>query len=203
MKSVRLSPRRQPLGLKQSELHALLRTAGESGHGHAKRNYALVQFFLQTGVRVNEAASMCLADVTIRTREGSVRVREGKGRKEREIPLNATARRAFRTYLDSRKSTKPDDPLFESSRDTALSRRSIQNMISQLARRAKITRCEVSPHTLRHTFALSYLRDHPGKLVELANLLGHDSLDTTTVYTQPSSEDLARDLEGSSLNVYE
>ena len=57
--------------------------------------------------------------------------------------------------------------------------RSIQNLIAQLARRAKITRVRVSPHTLRHTFALHYLRQNPGKLVELASLLGHESLDTT------------------------
>ena len=75
-------------------------------------------------------------------------------------------------------------------------------MISELARRAKITRISVSPHTLRHTFALSYLQHNPGKLVELADLLGHDSLDTTAIYTRPSSESLAQDLERSPLNVY-
>jgi integrase len=51
----------------------------------------------------------------------------------------------------------------------------------------------VSAHTLRHTFALGYLRDNPGKLVELADLLAHDSLDTTAVYTRPSGDGLAAD----------
>ena len=55
--------------------------------------------------------------------------------------------------------------------------------------------------TLRHTFALGYLRDNPGKLVELASLLGHESLDTTAVYTRPSRDDLAADLERSHFNV--
>ena len=62
-------------------------------------------------------------------------------------------------------------------------------------------RWPVSAHTLRHTFALGYLRDNPGKLLELAGLLGHESLDTTAVYTRPSREDLAADLERSHLNV--
>jgi site-specific recombinase XerC len=50
-------------------------------------------------------------------------------------------------------------------------------------------------------FALGYLRDNPGKLLELAGLLGHESLDTTVVYTRPSRDDLAADLERSHLNV--
>jgi integrase/recombinase XerD len=56
-------------------------------------------------------------------------------------------------------------------------------------------------HTLRHTFALGYLCDNPGKLLELAGLLGHESLDTTAIYTRPSRDDLAADLEHSYLNV--
>jgi integrase len=55
--------------------------------------------------------------------------------------------------------------------------------------------------TLRHTFALGYLRDNPGKLLELSSLLGHESLDTTAIYTRPSRDDLAADLERSHLNV--
>jgi site-specific recombinase XerD len=60
----------------------------------------------------------------------------------------------------------------------------------------------VTPHRLRHTFSLNYLRQNPGKLVQLAHLLGHESLDTTAIYCAPSSEELAEDLERSRLNVY-
>jgi integrase/recombinase XerC len=83
-----------------------------------------------------------------------------------------------------------------------MSERSLQHLVSRLAGRAKITRVKVSPHRLRHTFSHTYLRRNPGKLVELAHLLGHDSLDTTAIYTQPSTESLAEDLERSELNVY-
>jgi integrase/recombinase XerC len=74
-------------------------------------------------------------------------------------------------------------------------------LISKLARRAHITRIAVSAHTLRHTFALGYLKQNPGKLVELGTLLGHESLDTTAIYTLPSEEDLAADVERSNYNV--
>jgi site-specific recombinase XerD len=74
-------------------------------------------------------------------------------------------------------------------------------MIAELARRAEIDRIPVSAHTLRHTFAASYLKTNPGKLVELSGLLGHESLDTTAIYARPSQDDLALDLERSPLNV--
>jgi site-specific recombinase XerD len=134
-------------------------------------------------------------------RSGSVRIRHGKGLKAREIPLNATARRSLKQYLEDRQTSDKDAALFVSSRDTAMPIRTIQAVIASLARRARLKRVAVSAHTLRHTFALAYLRDNPGKLVELASLLGHDSLDTTAIYTRPSRDDLAADLERSHLNV--
>ena len=74
-------------------------------------------------------------------------------------------------------------------------------MITELARRAKISRVKVSAHTLRHTFALNYLLQNPGKLVELASLLGLKALNSTAIYTRPPREELAADLEQSRFNV--
>lgn len=202
VQSIRTAPRRQPQGLKDTEVYALLRAAGQSMRGLAKRNYALVQLMLQAGLRVSEVRALSRADIVLHDRSGLIRVRLGKGRREREVPLNATARRAIAAYLKSREHVKSDDALFESERGTALSIRSIEAVVSELARRARIDRIRVSAHTLRHTFALGYLRHNPGKLVDLANLLGHESLDTTAVYTQPSLEDLADALERSPLNVH-
>ncbi len=59
----------------------------------------------------------------------------------------------------------------------------------------------VSAHTTRHTFALAFLKRHPGKLVELAALLGRESLDTTAIYTLPSQEKMAGRMQTSSLNA--
>ncbi|WP_420608316.1 tyrosine-type recombinase/integrase [Novosphingopyxis sp.] len=191
---------RQPVGLTDIEAHALLRAAGASSHGLAPRNYALVQIMLQAGLRVGEVAALTVADISMSDRSGSVRIRQGKGLKARDVPLNATARRAVRQHLDHR-TAAGSAALFTSSRETAMPVRTIQAVIANLARRARLTRVPVSAHTLRHTFALGYLRDNPGKLVELAGLLGHESLDTTAVYTRPSRDDLAADLERSHLNV--
>ena len=201
VRPVRTVRDRRPVGLTDPEVHAMLRAAGTSGHGLAARNYALVQLMLQAGIRVGELATLRIADVTINDRSGSLRIREGKGLKAREVPLNATARRAIRAYLDGRPSVAKAEPLFLSNREGAMPVRSIQAVIASVVRRARVQRVPVSAHTLRHTFALGYLRDNPGKLVELASLLGHESLDTTAVYTRPSTDDLAADLERSHLNV--
>jgi site-specific recombinase XerD len=149
---------------------------------------------------VSEAAALRIEDLEIHERQGRVRIR-GKGNRERAVPLNATARRALQAYLDEREETGTQDPVFLSDTGAALSVRSIQSLISELARRAHITRIAISAHTLRHTFALGYLRQNPGKLVELATLLGHESLDTTAMYALPSEEDLAAGVERSTYNL--
>ena len=192
----------QPLGLHEAEVHALLRVAGASPHGLARRNYALVQLMVHTGVRVSEVAALSVGDLVLYDRSGVLCIRDGKGRKARIVPLNATARRALRLYLETRQTPPSTAPLWTSKRGTPMTIRATQAVITALARRAHLTRVRVSPHTLRHSFALTYLKQNPGKLVELATLLGHDSLDTTALYTRPSTEDLAADLERSPLNVY-
>jgi site-specific recombinase XerD len=193
---LRRQARLQPQGLTEPESQALLRAAGQSGHGLARRNYALLELLLETGLRVGEASRLVIADCDIKDRSGLVRVRAGKGGKERAVPLNASARRALLLYLKTRPDADVQEPLFLSERGGgAMSLRTMQATIQELARRAKVTRIPVSGHTCRHSFALSFLRRNPGKLLELATLLGHESLDTTAVYVQPSPDDLARAVE--------
>jgi integrase/recombinase XerC len=160
-----------------------------------------MQILLQAGLRVSEVAALRIADVVLRERAGSVTVRQGKGGKQREIPLNASGRRGLSTYLETRHSPRDQDCLITSESGAALSVRSIQSVVSELARRARITRIPVTAHSLRHTFALKFLEKNPGKLIELAALLGHESLDTAAVYLRPSQEEMAAGVERSRLNV--
>lgn len=190
----------RPVGLNEAEVNALLRAAGQSKHGLAKRNYALVQLLLQAGLRVSEVATVRVGDALLRERAGSVKI-QGKGGKPREVPLNTSARRGLSAYLEIRKPLRSDDPLITSETGSAISVRSIQSVVSELARRAKITRIRVTIHSMRHTFALKFIERNPGKLVELAALLGHESLDTTAVYLRPSQEEMAEGVERSRLNA--
>jgi len=201
VKLLRVARGHQPKGLTSPEVLAILRTAGQSHHGLARRNYALVQIMLQAGLRVSEVARLSIRDLEIRDRVGRVKI-QGKGAKERIVPLNTTARRALNVYLQTRSEIhEQQHAVFLSETGTPLSVRSIQTVIANLARRARLKRIPVSAHTLRHTFALNFLQQNPGKLIELATLLGHESLDTTAVYTQPSEEELAEQVEKSLLNV--
>jgi site-specific recombinase XerD len=199
VKTRRVPRTQRPSGLAAGPAHRVVRAAGQSSPSLRQRDVALVQVLLQAGLRINEAVSLEVGDVTLRDRSGHLHIREGKGDSERSVPLNASARRAIRGYLESRRRPKSREPLFLSREGRFLSVRAAQSLICELGRRAKLER--ISPHTLRHTFAVNYLRDNPGKLSELAALLGHQSLDTTAIYTQPSAEELAADLEGSRLNV--
>ncbi len=202
VRSVATVRRLAPKGLERKEVNALLRAAATSSRGQAKRNYAILQTLLQTGVRAGELASLVIGDVVLSKRSGVLHVRSGKGEKARDIPLDASARKALAAYLEERGKLAVGKPLFPSERGGPLSVRGLELLIRGLAFRAGVDREDVTVHAWRHTFALSYLKDHPGDLVGLARLLGHESLNTTAVYTQPSVEDLAEKLERSSLNVY-
>ena len=191
-----------PSGLKPKEIHTLLSVAGASPHGLYKRNYAIVQTLLQTGIRAREITRLKFSDMVIHARSGKIRIRDGKGLREREIPLNSTARRALQTYINSKSSIDSDKYVFQSKRGESLSIRALQGLIQSLARRAKLQRIPVSPHTLRHTFAINFLKANQDKLVELANLMGHESLDTTAIYVKPTQEEIAEDLERSALNAF-
>jgi site-specific recombinase XerD len=193
----------RPVGLTEAEVNALLRAAGQSKHGLSKRNYALVQILLQAGLRVSEVAALRIGDVVLRERAGSVKVLQGKKGKQREIPLNTSARRGLSAYLETRQSRRSQDYLFISESGAGLSVRSIQSVVSELARRAKATRIPVTASSLRHSFALKFLEKNPGKLIELAALLGHESLDTTAVYLRPSQEEMTAGVERSRLNLAE
>jgi integrase/recombinase XerC len=197
----RVPRRRRPAGLSDTEIHRLMRSAAQGRPSQRLRNHALLQLMLQCGLRVGEVVSLVREDLSLAQRSGAVRVREGKGGKEREVPMNASARRTVQAYLATRPDVKPSDPVFVSQRGGRLSTRMVEHLLHTVSRHAKLDAL-ATPHRLRHTFALNYLRQHPGNLVQLANLLGHESIDTTAIYTQPSAEELASQLEASSLNVF-
>jgi site-specific recombinase XerD len=207
-----------PQALNPTQAHALLREA-QDGSSDAVRNYALIQILLQTGLRRSECAALDVGDVLIGERFGSLLVRSGKGQASRRVPLNASARLALAEYLGPRwgmeptikalaerwPARDPQEPLWMGQRgrltDNAIGR-IVDGLVVTCAAR-ELVPPDTSAHTLRHTFATTYLASHPGDMVGLAALMGHSSLDTTRIYTQPSDEDLSQRVEGSALNAYD
>jgi site-specific recombinase XerD len=206
-------------GLSSSQVNALLRQAQLSRD--PSRNYAIVQVLFQTGIRLSECSYLTFGDITFGERSGLLLVRAGKGNKVRSVPLNASAREALASYVASRigvgkpsikmvaaKWPKPSapqafEPIFESQKGGTLTTSAMGQLIADLVKSAgELVPQETSAHTLRHTFARCYLAQYPGDVVGLATLLGHSSLDTTRLYSEPSVEQLATRIEQLNINAY-
>ena len=187
VRGVEASPR-SPKSLDRREADRLLREAEREGN---KRDIAILQTLRHTGLRVGELTALTLRDITISERKGNVTVRSGKGGKYRVVPLNLDARRALEQYLAVRPKVV-DEHVFISQRGAGIGAQAIENVVKKYARRARLE--DVSPHTLRHTFGKSAL-DAGVDLVTVAALMGHDSVETTAIYTHPSARDLEQAVE--------
>jgi integrase/recombinase XerC len=150
------------------------------------RDAAIVKLILFAGLRVGEIIQLRMGDITLDDRKGSVTVREGKGTKRREVPLNSKARKAIIDYLRVRPDVDSDE-LFLGQRNEGVQSKTIQRAVVRFAKKAGLK--NVAPHTLRHSFAKALI-DAGVSLEKVATLLGHSNLNTTRIYTTPGEEDL-------------
>lgn len=174
---------RTPKALPKRELDRLLRAAEQDGN---TRNLAILLTLRHTGLRVGELCNLRLSDITISERKGSLVVRSGKGDKDRVLPLNHDVRQALTAYLAVRPAASTDF-LFIGQRGQPLQADAVQLIVRKYARRAGLS--AVTPHILRHSFAKQVL-DAGADLATVARLLGHERLETTAIYTQPTAQDL-------------
>jgi site-specific recombinase XerD len=177
-----------PQALDRLELRRLLREVHKDEN---RRDIALVEVLANTGLRAGELAALTLDDLELSERKGLLTVRAGKGATYRVVPLNADARRALRDYLDARPQG-PQMALFLGQRGNGLTPSGIWRVVKKYGGRAGL---ELSPHTLRHTFGTRLVRRKGIDLVTVAAMMGHASLDTTAIYTQPTEEDMAAAVE--------
>ena len=184
-------PTRQPRGIPAKALRKLLRTVHQSEH---RRDIALLELLAGTGLRVGELLRLQVGDVKIGDRSGYVTVRRGKQGSFREVPLTNDVRQALTNYLKSYPGKEEADaPLWVGTRGPLNHRSSVLRVLNKYALQAGLP--AVHPHALRHTFATRYLEHNPDDLRGLAALLGHSSLDTVMIYTQPSLEALTERME--------
>jgi len=184
--------RRNPGGLENSYVRRLRRRIEKEGN---LRDIALFEVMLGAGLRVSELLDLTVADLTLGERKGEVRVRRGKGGQPRAVPLTAPVRRALSAYLADNPELKSEDPLWVGERGPLQDRSGIFNLFRKYARLAGLDDRQISPHKLRHTFATRYLRTHKDDLRGLAAILGHASLNTVMIYTEPTTEELANRME--------
>jgi site-specific recombinase XerD len=150
------------------------------------RDAAILKMILFAGLRVGEIIQLRMTDIILDERKGTIIVREGKGTKRREIPLNAKARKAILDYLRIRPDVDLGD-LFLGQRNEGVQSKTIQRAVQRFAKEAGLK--NVTPHTLRHSFAKALI-DEGVSLEKVAMLLGHSNLNTTRIYTTPGENDL-------------
>jgi len=183
--------KRLPKALPLSDVEAILEVAGEPGTTLALRDRALLEVLYGTGARISEAVGLDVDDLD--TVDAVVRLR-GKGGKERVVPIGRYALDAVDAYLVrgrpelistgkviSTGSTTKAGALFLNARGGRLSRQSAWSILVKAAERAGVT-ADVSPHTLRHSFA-THLLDGGADVRVVQELLGHASVTTTQIYT--------------------
>jgi integrase/recombinase XerC len=178
--------RRLPRFLDESEIGKLMEAPSEED-AFPRRDRALLETLYSTGLRVSELVALDLSDVDLRG--GFVRAR-GKGRKERIVPIGSVAVAALAAYLESERSALANgsgtQACFLNRDGTRLSARSVRRTLDRYIARAGLPP-RTSPHTLRHTFA-THLLDRGADLRSVQELLGHESLATTQIYTHVTAE---------------
>ena len=184
--------RRLPKAIPVEQVEALIAAAGSVEGPRGLRDRALLELLYGTGARISEAVGLAVDDVD--PRSAAVRL-AGKGGKERVVPVGSYAVRAVEDYLGrarpalaaaSRRGVR--GALFLNSRGGALTRQSAWTILRTCAERAGLT-VEISPHTLRHSFA-THLLDGGADVRVVQELLGHASVTTTQVYTLVTVERL-------------
>jgi integrase/recombinase XerD len=185
-----------PKPISISEVRRLLDEPAKQSTMEAKRDVAMLQLLYASGMRVGELISLDVDDVN--TTEGSVRC-FGKGHKERLIPIHKQAAAAVKKYLEE---TRPQlvhgvesSAMFLNRRGERLTRQGFWQKIKEYAKAANLS-VEITPHTLRHSFA-THMLSGGADLRSVQELLGHANISTTQVYTHLTSDHIRRSYEES------
>jgi len=175
--------------LRSDEYTKLLSLAGVN-----PRDYAILQVFLQTGIRVSELCNLMLEDIDFERR--LLRITSEKGMKTRTIELEKKGIQAIKSYLTVRPESL-SNALFLNYQGEPLSERGVRKMLAKYLKASGITK-KISPHSLRHTFATHKAERGVSPYV-LREWLGHARLDTTQIYVHMARENTKKAMEATSL----
>ncbi len=173
---------RLPHPLSKAEMNTLLETTEQDRTPLGLRDSAILELLYATGIRATETVALTLHDVDW---EQHIVTCYGKGQRERQIPLHERARASLRLYVEEGRPfllrDRKEQRLFINRLGHPLSRQGLWYIIRRRAREAGLP--EVSPHTLRHTFA-THLLDGGAGIREIQHFLGHANVTITQIYTK-------------------
>ncbi|HZD56647.1 MAG TPA: tyrosine-type recombinase/integrase [Anaerolineales bacterium] len=178
--------RREQTAILEEASNSLSSATTRASRRQALRDLAIVLTLLHTGLRVSELCSLELQDLDLEPHRGAVNVKSVNGRKSRAVPLNSDARQAMQSWLAVRPQVE-NQAIFVGKHGEPASPLLVQRLLSELGKRAGLN---VTPHTLRHTFAKN-LVEQGVSLEKVAQLLGHRDLNATKVYSSSEQTDLA------------
>ena len=195
--------KRMPKYLTLEESHKLLNTASNEDNRNHERDYAITTLFLNCGMRLSELVNINIPDIEFDECRMTV---IGKGNKERTIYLNKACMRAISEYLNVRpiERVKPTsrNALFLSERKERISKRTVQQIIEKLLRASGLDTKKYSVHKLRHTAATLMYQYGSVDIRALQELLGHESISTTEIYTHVSNEQVRNAVESNPLSNF-
>ena len=174
----------QPFSVKQ--LDALLITAKNGKH--PLRDVSIIYLMLDCALRASEVCGLKYSDLNMESGARVIQV-EGKGGKKRYIPFQATTARSLSAYIKSSGGREVFSALFKSDRGASLTRSGLLQLFDRLGEAAGISTVRCSPHTMRHTSALMFLRAGGNPFV-LQALLGHTDMKMTRRYTAIAQADV-------------
>ena len=165
----------------------------------AIRDYCIITLFLNCGMRLSELVSINLSDI----REDTLRV-IGKGNKERMVYLNDACLAALEVYISDRNSkeykVKNDPALFLSRNGERLKARRVEQIVEEALKQADLSGKGYSPHKLRHTAATLMYQHGNVDMLALKEILGHEHVTTTEIYTHISNSQLKKAVDSSPLS---
>ena len=176
-------------------------TYGHGNHDNSERNFAMITILLNCGVRLSELVNINISDIDFENNKLNV---IGKGNKERTIYLNNACIKAINEYLKVRLidcvKFNSKDALFLSEKKKRISRRTVQYIVKQELKIAGIEKAEkYSVHKLRHTAATLMYKYGNVDIRALQELLGHESISTTEIYTHVDNEQIRNAVESNPL----
>jgi site-specific recombinase XerD len=171
------TPKKLPKYLPKEEIQRVINNANNDKSKHGRRNHLILTILWQTGIRASELAHLRKNDI----QNDTILIRQGKGGKDRIIPIKPESRNLLLVYSDQ---MKADQTLFP------ITSRQLWNIINKY----KLEGYDIHPHTFRHSFAVNCLQSGMN-IRSLQKMLGHSSLGITQVYLDIVGDDIKKDYE--------